>query len=218
MRRGFTLIEMLILLALTSLLMSILLPTLSFGRKRAVGLECKSNLRELGELHNIEKGFMNGNWGTSAYDLSDGGEVAGEGGGNGDPRKKPGNFGTEEDPTRAQDAKRDSIRSDSGSPFDEMLEDQAINQPSAWTLVCPVGFAEGLNSFGITDYARLKRFDLVDRSNDMIFGCSDHKVTISVRSFAFRHLNRVNIYFGDSHVKEFSPNEFPDELANQLSR
>jgi len=214
-RRGFTLIEILILLALTSLLMSILLPALAFGRKQARALECSSNLHQLGQLHSIEKGMMNGNWGTSAYDLDSDGSNHTTGDGNG---KGSGNFGNEDDPTKAKDFTGGGFNNGTGTPYDELLEDQAANPPSTWNLVCPVGLDAGVNSYGITDQAIEQSFDLLSGSTDMIFGCCDYKVIVSIQSFALRHLKRANIFFGDNHVKPIGLNGFTQVFISQFRR
>lgn len=210
MRRGFTLIELLILLALTSLLMSILLPSLSLGKQRAVAIECMSNLRSLGSFHTDSDGFrMNGDWGSSAYDFRN--RPAGDG-------KNDGELGSNGDPTRARDNRSGQIRSDSGGPFDRLLEEMATDPSPSFSLYCPIGFRDGLNSFGITEIAQSKTFDRVSAPDQPVFGCSDYKVVIDVTSFAFRHLGASNLYFADGHVKLFSMQDFSERLVRQLSR
>ena len=210
MRRGFTLIELLILLALTSLLMSMLLPGLSYGRQRALAIECMSNLRNLGAFHADNDGFrMNGNWGDSAYDFVN------------DPTGQSGNgrdLDSSGDPTKARDNRQGQIHSDSGGPFDQMLERMATDPLPSLSLLCPVGSNEGLNSFGITEIAHLKGFGQINRPDQPVFGCSDYKVVIDARSFAFRHLGASNLYFADGHVKLFALRDFSDRLVQQLSR
>jgi prepilin-type N-terminal cleavage/methylation domain-containing protein/prepilin-type processing-associated H-X9-DG protein len=48
-RRGFTLVELLVVLMILMLLISILVPTLSAARSRAAATACKANLRNIGQ-------------------------------------------------------------------------------------------------------------------------------------------------------------------------
>ncbi len=190
--------------------MSILLPGLAQGRKRAVAIECMSNLRSLGMLHTDADGFrMNGDWGNSAYDFMH--EPEGDDGENR-------NIGNNGEPTRVKDARGDRIRSDSGELFDLGLEVMAANAPASLTLVCPPGDAEGLNSYGMTYKTQSRPFSLFFRSNQAVFGCSDYKVVIDPRSFAFRHLEASNLYFADGHVKLFAMRDFSNQMVKDLTR
>ncbi len=47
MRKAFTLVEMLVVIAITAVLMAVLLPSLSQARERAIRLKCQSNVRNL---------------------------------------------------------------------------------------------------------------------------------------------------------------------------
>ena len=49
-QRGFTVIELLVVLAIIAILMALLFPSLTQVRSKANSLKCKSNLRVLGQM------------------------------------------------------------------------------------------------------------------------------------------------------------------------
>ncbi len=212
-RHAFTLIELLILLALTSVLVAILAPALAAGRDRAVAIECASNLRQVGQIHYA---IGNERWGNSAYDFQDS-DAPDENNLSGDDDRKNRlrENGGGGDPIRLK-GQSDSVRSDSNAPFDLLLEAAAKRQPAIWSLVCPEAEEDQVNSFGITEFARLKGFDRVYGSDDMILGCSDLRVVIELRSYAFRHRNRTNLMFGDLHINAIALGEFSREMGGQM--
>jgi len=59
-RRGFTLMELLVVVAILALLIALLLPTISNARGAALRIECLNNLRNLGMAHVMYQNEYNG--------------------------------------------------------------------------------------------------------------------------------------------------------------
>lgn len=189
MRRGFTLIEMLILLSLTALLISLVLPALSRSREFSFGVECMSNLKQLGSLHQANP-FERERWGSSAYDLSGTDSYDGNNG-------RDNGFGVDDDdPTFV----RPKIRYRGNIDFNERMEWQAMGQPEDWTLDCPVAKRVDENSYGINFQMRYRPFETV-YNNEVIFGDSVYRVVDVPSNFGLRHLGQGNFSFADTHVE-----------------
>jgi prepilin-type N-terminal cleavage/methylation domain-containing protein/prepilin-type processing-associated H-X9-DG protein len=63
-QRGFTLVELLVVIGIIALLMSILLPTLNKARESAKKVQCQSNLRQIGQAFVM---YSNANKGKLPY-------------------------------------------------------------------------------------------------------------------------------------------------------
>src|SRR5207244_13280940 len=65
-RRGFTLVELLVVIGIIALLVSILMPALRRAREAANGVSCSSNQRQIMMAFlmfaNDHKGYLPGNW------------------------------------------------------------------------------------------------------------------------------------------------------------
>ncbi len=59
-RRGFTLVELLAVMAIVSILAALLLPAISKARFQARVIQCKSNLRQIGIAVDLYSGYFNG--------------------------------------------------------------------------------------------------------------------------------------------------------------
>jgi prepilin-type N-terminal cleavage/methylation domain-containing protein len=72
--RGFTLVELLVVIGIIAVMISILLPTLAGARQRAASVQCLSNLRQQGQAMvmyaGINKGYLPSCIGNALYRLS----------------------------------------------------------------------------------------------------------------------------------------------------
>ncbi|MCC6908648.1 MAG: prepilin-type N-terminal cleavage/methylation domain-containing protein [Phycisphaerales bacterium] len=195
MRAGFTLLEMLILMALTALLVSILTPSLSSSRSSARNIECMNNLRQIGTMHFDPLSKLD-SWGLSAYDLpSSGGSSPEQTGGHGSSGPPP-----------IRRVEGDSRLG--GAVNIQRLEQQAPEPPAYWKLTCPEAVRTEVNSYGMYYRVVGERFSVYSTSRDIIFGCSDFKIVDVAQNFAFRHLSKANFYFGDHHLDSRTPEMF----------
>ncbi len=197
---------MLILLALTTLLLSILAPGLADSRSSARNIECMSNLRQIGTMHFDPLSPVD-SWGRSPYDLPGGvstqpENVAGPGLAPPPQRRVSGDSRV-----------RNDIRNINN------LERQAPDQPAYWKLLCPEAVRDETNSYGMYYRVVGEKFSVYSTSRDIIFGCSNFKVVDVAKSFAFRHMAKANFYFGDHHLESRNAGFFSDnQWAEQSFR
>lgn len=200
-RRGFTFVELLIVMALTTLLLSMLGPALAQSRQVARTVQCMNNLRQIGFLH-MDPLRAGDRWGWSAYDLAN-----------------ARNIGTQGPTLHAQPRRANG---NSGSVHNEIiniewLEMQAPDMPSRWTLTCPVAVDTGKNSYGMNFRVVHGFHTTFSTSRDIIFGGSDFKIVDVARNFAFRHHDRSTLYYGDHHVLAATKAMFTQEQWSEKS-
>jgi prepilin-type N-terminal cleavage/methylation domain-containing protein len=59
-KKGFTLVELLVVITIIALLLAILLPALKFAKERAMRVQCGSNLKQMGIANALYAGAYDG--------------------------------------------------------------------------------------------------------------------------------------------------------------
>ena len=67
-QRGFTVVEILVVIAIMAILMAILVPVLEKGRENALAVKCASNLRQVGQAIAMNANDNHGAYPRTMYD------------------------------------------------------------------------------------------------------------------------------------------------------
>ena len=181
-RRGFTVIELLVVIGIIALLAALLSPALAQARTAGRSAECASNLRQLGQLH-FEQAWDIDEWALSAYDLRDG-QI-------GATRRDNTDGGSTDAPPPGQ-----------YSDWQHRIhnaEQAAPAQPDGFELPCPEAIPLNQASFGMNFWMReVKPERIVPR--DLIFACSPYRLVTRAMDLRAEHSGQVNFMWGDGHV------------------
>lgn len=187
MRRGFTLLELLIVMGILALLVGLFGPALASARTASRNTVCATQMHELGRLHFAQAWDLD-RFAQSAYDLklaafetianrNDFG-YRGRHGGTGMP------------PGGSSDFARKLFEAESAAPA----------QPPSWRIPCPQAKAAGEMSYGLNWRFRSVKPDRIT-AIDPVFVDSAYRLVVRGRDLAPRHNDKVNFLFGDQHVE-----------------
>ncbi len=188
MRRGFTLLELLIVIGVIALLVGLFAPALASARTASRTTLCASNLRELGLLH-FEQAWDLDRWAGSAYDL------------------QPARFETVAD--RSDHGYRGTFGFGQQPPpgsrdFASKLleaENAAPAQPPSWRIPCPQAIPTSEQSYGLNWRFRGIKPDRIT-GIDLIFADSPYRLMVRGLDLSPRHNEQVNFMYGDQHVAD----------------
>lgn len=231
---GFTLVELLIVVAIISLLLAIMMPSLAHARSQARSVKCRSNLRQLGIALTMYAGDYRGRTMPLAYTDSDtvrdGGPLYWWGGNNGtsinhtrgftwpylsSDLKKDGVYECPEQPwgSYRPQANENSITSTYGyngyylcSPYTPGYQISARVHP--WLLIEKV--REPGRTFAFADTmielaGELRNCALLDPP--MLY-VNNHRWNVNdTPTTAFRHRGDANLAFVDGHVQPRKPGD-----------
>ena len=208
MRRGFTLIEILVVLLIFALLTAMFMPSLAMARASARCGRCASNLKQLANLH-FDQSMDGDEWAGSAYDLR--GEWANAAIGTG---PEPG-----DDEQRSRfNGGRQRGDWDGWEWRIHQAENDAPGQPPYWLLPCPEAVPVNEQSYGMNYWMRgVKPERLVP--GDLVFACSPYRLIVQGRDIRRRHGDGVNFMYGDGHISHGDESAIPERpLFRNLRR
>ncbi len=199
-RRGLTLWELVIVLAIMATLIGLMGPTLAQARSTSQTTECTNNLKELGVLH-LEQTWETNVWARSAYDLHGSRWSQAVSG----PIKS-------NDKQAVHNSAMPPIPRDV-SQMTRLLheaEETAPPQPRYWMLPCPEAIMVQQQSYGMNyDMQNIKENRIL--SNSIVFACSPYRLIIQTTDLEpTRHGAQVTVLFGNMSVSQKTPDIFPD--------
>ena len=179
-RRGFSLVELMVVLAIISMLMAMLLPGLSVARRKARGAACLSNLRQIGMVMHDYRAD-NDDWIPAVLAR---GPVR--------PAEKGGTFGL------IDTAYAQVVSSEEAYSFSHYCRDKGI-------LTCPAMSGSTGVSYGRNGRVRVNRFRGIDNPSEIPV-CFDgaKELGFTYADVDTRHIGSANFLYADGHVKSMA--------------
>ncbi len=202
LRRGISLLEMLVVMAIIALLAAFLTPALAKARTTSRTGQCASNLRTLGQLH-LDQAMDQDRWARSAYDLLDGRlELVAP------PQDSEGMFPQQDPPPYDDDRWFRRIHE---------AENSAPGQPEGFRIPCPEAIPLSEMSYAMNYWIPGKKPEHIVLT-DVIFGCSPYRIAARGLDLRPGHSEQANFMWSDGHVALGGLDEIPDKAQFRRMR